>query len=92
MKKLYPKDFKKGYGEEMSEHKRTFGDLKKGGFLKKCSDIEVVKSSLIQLLLTAKGERLMLPNYGTNLRKYLMEPLDQATFTSIKKEIQQSIR
>lgn len=70
--------------------KFPFGELKKGGFLKKSSDLEVVKSGLVQLLLTSRGERLMLPNFGTNLKNYLMEPLDQVTFTGIRREIQES--
>ena len=32
----------------------------------------------------------MLPNYGCNLRKYLFQPLDEFTFESIKREIQES--
>jgi len=29
----------------------------------------------------------MLPNYGCRLRKFLFQPLDEATFTQIKDEI-----
>lgn len=34
----------------------------------------------------------MLPDYGCNLRKFLMEPLDKTTFTLIKEEVETSIR
>jgi phage baseplate assembly protein W len=70
--------------------KYPIGDLDKGGFLKKSSDVDVVKGQLRQLLLTNRGERVMLPAYGTNLRRYLMEPLDQATLSQIKREILES--
>ena len=50
--------------------KFPFGKLSDGKFLKKASDLEPIKSGLRQLLLTNRGERVMLPNYGTNLRKY----------------------
>jgi phage baseplate assembly protein W len=70
--------------------KYPIGDLNKGGFLKKSSDVDVVKGQLRQLLLTNRGERVMLPSYGTNLRRYLMEPLDQATLSQIKREILES--
>ena len=33
----------------------------------------------------------MLPNFGTNLKNYLMEPLDQALLSQIRREISQSI-
>lgn len=38
------------------------------------SDIEVLESSVRMLLLTVKGERLMLPDYGTNLQSVLFDP------------------
>jgi len=68
------------------------GDVDSGTYLKKSSGLNAVKSHLRQLLLTNRGERVMLPAYGTNLRRYLMEPLDQATLSSIKREIFESIR
>ncbi len=58
-----------------------------GGIFKKISGIPMIRSAVKQLLLTEKGERLMLPNYGCRLRKFLFQPLDEATFTQIKDEI-----
>lgn len=57
----------------------------------KVTGIKLIKQNLIQLLKTTRGERLMLPNFGTNLKKYLMEPLDQYTLNKIKEEITESI-
>jgi phage baseplate assembly protein W len=37
------------------------------------SDLAILESSVRMLLLTTKGERLMEPNYGTNLRRILFE-------------------
>jgi phage baseplate assembly protein W len=68
-----------------------FGNIEDGLFLKKSSDVALVKSSLRQLLLTRRGERVMLPNFGTNLKNYLMEPLDQALLSQIRREISESI-
>lgn len=70
--------------------KFPMGDTDSGQFLKKSSDLDLVKGQLKQLLLTTRGERVMLPGFGTNLRRYLMEPLDQATFSQIKREILES--
>ena len=66
------------------------GDIDSGKFLAKSSNLELVKGQLKQLLFTSRGERVMLPSYGTNLRGFLMEPLDQATFSQIRREISES--
>lgn len=50
-----------------------------------------IKSDLIHLLLTNKGERLYLPDFGANLKRYLFEPNDELTSTSIKNEIQEAV-
>lgn len=71
--------------------KFPFSTIGSGNFLKKASGVELVKSNLRQLLLTNRGERPMLPLFGTNLRLYLMEPLDQAVLSQIRKEILESI-
>ena len=54
-----------------------------GGFFSK-------KDSVKQLLLTDRSERVMLPGYGTNLRRFLFQPLDELTFEAIKREITSS--
>lgn len=77
--------------EKIYGFKFPIGDITKGGLLKKSSDLDVIKGALKQLLLTSRGERVMLPNYGTNLRNYLMEPLDQSTLSQIRREIIESI-
>ena len=62
-----------------------------GGFFKKTSNYETIKSSLTQLLLTERGERVMLPGFGCSLKKYLFQPLTPSLFTQIKEEIVDSI-
>jgi phage baseplate assembly protein W len=61
--------------------------LRSNNYFSKSSNIEKIKHAIKQLLLTNKGERLMLPNFGCNLKKYLFQPLDETTFEEIKKEI-----
>tara|TARA_R110000765_G_C18794486_1_gene592949 strand:- start:79 stop:543 length:465 start_codon:yes stop_codon:yes gene_type:complete len=63
-----------------------------GGFFAKSSGIVMIKNSVTQLLMTERGERIMLPNFGCNLRKFLFQPLDESTFESIKREIQYSFK
>lgn len=63
----------------------------KRGYFSKQTGIELVKNNLKQLLRTERGERVMLPNYGVSLKKYLFEPLDKLTFQSLQSEILTSI-
>jgi phage baseplate assembly protein W len=58
-----------------------------GGFFHKSSGIGLIKDAVQQLLRTERGERILLPKFGCNLRKYLFQPLDETTFESIKNEI-----
>ena len=60
---------------------------KRGGFFSKVSGVRMVKDAVKQLLLTDRGERVMLPKYGCNLKKYLFQPLNESTFEAIKREI-----
>lgn len=61
------------------------------GFFSKQTGIDLIRNNLKQLLRTEPGERFMLPNYGCSLRRYLMEPLDQTTFSEIRDTIKNSI-
>lgn len=49
--------------------------------------LEQVKTDLKNLILTSKGERYMLPDYGTNLRKVLFEQQGEEFLNSIEEEI-----
>mgnify|MGYP001464356582 CR=1 FL=1 len=50
-------------------------------------DASAVKQAIINLLLTNKGERLFQPDYGSDIRSQLFEPLDFATCAVIKNSI-----
>lgn len=52
---------------------------------------EDIRSSLIHLLLTRKGSRYFLPEFGTRLYEYIFEPLDGPTFSDVEAEIRQSV-
>lgn len=67
------------------------GSRLNGGFFQKRSGLDLVKGNIRQLLQTEKGERVMLPNYGCNLRQYLFQPLDEITFREMKHEILSSL-
>ena len=52
---------------------------------------EEIKNNLIHLLLTRKGSRYFLPDFGTRLYEYIFEPLDNPTFNDIESEIKDSV-
>jgi len=58
-----------------------------GSYINSASGKELVRNNLRQLLLTQKGERLMLPDYGLDMNRFLFEPLDQTLFHLIKREV-----
>jgi len=51
-----------------------------------------IRGNLVHLLLTRKGTRYYLPNFGTRLYEYIFEPLDGPTFSEIESEIRDTIR
>lgn len=55
------------------------------------SDLQVLQSNIKMLLLTTKGERVMQPTYGTNLRRIIFELNVASVETIIQQEISQAI-
>ena len=50
-----------------------------------------IRSNLVHLLLTRKGSRYFLPDFGTRLYEYIFEPLDGPTFSEIESDIRDAI-
>lgn len=66
-----------------------FFDSEKGLFLDMTkTNKRAIKSDLMHLLLTNKGERLYQPEFGTDLKKFLFEP----NIVTVQKNIQQEIQ
>jgi phage baseplate assembly protein W len=51
-----------------------------------------IKADLMHLILTRKGQRLYNPDFGTDLLKYIFEPEDGLTFSSIQDEIKTVVK
>lgn len=70
-----------------------FQDSQKGKFLKLTEDPrDEVKSNLIHLLMTRKGTRYFLPDFGTRLHEFIFEQKDSITKTQIRQEIDESVK
>ena len=50
-----------------------------------------IKSQVLHVILTPKGQKLRDPEFGTDLIKYIFNPSDENTFNSIKSEITRQI-
>jgi phage baseplate assembly protein W len=69
-----------------------FRDSSKGTYLSLSEESdEEIRSSLVHLLLTRKGTRYYLPDFGTRLYEFIFEPLDGPTFSDIESEIRESV-
>ena len=62
-------------------------DNKTGWFDQSFTTLEAAKSNLRNLLLTMKGERLMQPNFGTDLMKLVFEQDDGTLIDRIRETI-----
>lgn len=55
------------------------------------TSFEAAKSNLRNLLLTARGERIMQPDFGTGLHELLFEPFDSLYETRLQERITESV-
>ncbi len=83
-KRIKSQDIKKNYGLAYPVDKRKHFFSKEAGHA-------LLKSNLHQLLLTEPGERVMMPDYGCNLKRFLFQPMDEMTFQGIQQAILGSI-
>ena len=64
-----------------------FSDNENGGFATTSTTIEAVKNNIRNLLNTNLGERLMQPQFGTDLRRIIFEPIDEQVTLKIQDKI-----
>lgn len=56
------------------------------------TDADAIKSDLLHLILTRKGQRLYKPDFGTDLLRFIFQPEDGLTLSQIKEEIQTVVK
>lgn len=66
-----------GYSSYEYQRNKTF----------KLTDVELVEMDLLNHLYTRKGERVMLPNWGTRIPDMVFEPLDDITLDIIREDL-----
>jgi phage baseplate assembly protein W len=49
--------------------------------------MELVKMDLLNHIYTRKGERVMMPNWGTRIPELAFEPLDQITLDILEEDL-----
>lgn len=70
-----------------------FKDSNNGFFLQLTkTDSKAIKSDLMHLILTRKGERFYNPDFGTDLLRFIFEPNDSLTYSAIKLDIQTTVK
>lgn len=50
-----------------------------------------VRSQLMHIVFTPKGQRIRLPQFGTDLIKYIFDPNDNMTWEAIKTEVSEAV-
>lgn len=74
----------------MAKHNKFFGfSSHKNSYNTSVVDLELVKTDIINHLKTQKGERVMMPNYGTRIYDYLFEPYTKSTENDIVNDIKE---
>jgi phage baseplate assembly protein W len=70
-----------------------FRDSTRGDYVKMTENPErEVRANLIHLLLTKKGTRYYLPDFGTRIYEYIFEQNDVVTFNLIEEEIREGVK
>ena len=69
--------FYKGFSSYEFERANTF----------KILDQELVKLDLLNQIFTRKGERVMMPNYGSIVPDIVFEPLDETTLDILEEDL-----
>jgi phage baseplate assembly protein W len=61
------------------------------GYANNQTVLEVVHQNLKMILLTSPGERIMDPNFGVGMRRFLFEQNDASTHSRIKAKIKRQV-
>ena len=67
----------RGFSSHEYQNKKTFG----------IKDIQLVKLDLLNHIFTRRGERVMMPTFGTRIPDMAFEPLDEMTIMIVEEDL-----
>jgi len=67
------------------------GIISPSGELRKVTNLEAILNSWMNILRTPKGTHLYDPEFGSNLHKFIFEPVTEETAEAIREDIYDSI-
>ena len=53
--------------------------------------LEVIRQNFKHLVLTAPGERIMIPDFGVGIRNFLFEQNDQSTYSAVRSKLSEQV-
>ena len=69
-----------------------FRDSRRGDYLALTEfESQQIKADLVHLILTRKGSRYYLPEFGTRIYEFIFEPYDGLTFDAIQSDIRDAV-
>lgn len=68
----------RGYSSFEYEKNKTFS----------LTDVELVKMDILNHIFTRRGERVMMPTYGTRIPDLAFEPLDEITLGILREDLE----
>ena len=71
----------RGYSSYEYQNNKTF----------KLTDVELVKLDLLSHMFTRKGERVMMPRFGTRIPDLAFEPMDDITLMILEEDLRSVI-
>jgi len=75
----------------MKSYLFSYSDINQSFLTNKIYDLDSVKQSILNILLTRKGTRIFNSQFGSNLEDYLFEIQDEATEFAAKNEVIRAI-
>src|SRR4030065_791662 len=78
--------------------KHTYSDLNykfdkdASGNIKIVTENDSISQSIRTILSTRPGERIMLPEFGSSLYRFIFEPMDEFTTQSMQYEVDAAVR
>ena len=69
-----------------------FKESLEGNYLRLTKEVsDEVRTNLLHLILTRKGSRYYLPDFGTRIYEFIFEPMDGTSFEAIKEDITNAV-